>query len=104
MENMETLETKLKNMGLKIWAKGGIKRIYVKSKDVKKLIDFDTLCLENSCLEKNTRAIFKNIDCEGAWLNCDTGQLESKKPTVQAWFEYSEFSERCGYKREKTEY
>lgn len=94
---MSELESTLIGMGLKVWEKGSVKRIYVKADDVKKIIDFDNECEKDAYLEKNTKAIFQRINSEGAWLNCESGKLESKKPTVQNWLETSEFSEKFGY-------
>jgi len=94
---MNNLEKKLIDMGLKVWEKGNVKRIYVKSSTIKSIMDFDSEIKKDSYLEKNTKAIFSRIDSDGAWLNCETGKLESKKPTVQNWFQNSEFKNLFGY-------
>lgn len=85
------------DMGGKLWEKGEICRIYVKSEVIKKLIDFDAECKKNCYLAKNTKAIFQRIDSEGAWLNCNTGKFESKKVTVQTWFEQCQYADKFGY-------
>ena len=94
---MQTLQNQLIEKGLKIWEKGNVKRIYVKADTIKKIIDFEENCQGDSFLEKNTKAIFQRINSNGAWLNCDNDKFESKKATVQNWFENSEFSEKFGY-------
>lgn len=87
-----TTEQKLIELGAKIWEKESIKRIYVKSALIKKLINFAEECKKDAYLEKNTKAIFARIDKEGAWFNCDSQKFESKKASVQDWFDTSEFN------------
>tara|TARA_R110002012_G_scaffold38628_1_gene107279 strand:+ start:29 stop:313 length:285 start_codon:yes stop_codon:yes gene_type:complete len=94
---MTNLENTLIEMGLKVWEKGAVKRIYVKADTIKQIIDFDYECKINEFLEKNTKSIFSDINNEGAWLNCETGKLESRKPRVQAWFRTSPYAEKFGY-------
>jgi hypothetical protein len=84
-------EEQIINAGGKKWSKGDIERVYVKSDCLKSLINFDMLCEEDKYLEKNTKALFQRVNSEGAWFNCKTNQLESKKVSVQAWFDSEEF-------------
>lgn len=91
------LDEKLIEMGCKVWEKGAVKRIYIKSDTIKKLINFDSECAKNSYLEKNTKAIFQRIDSEGAYFCFKSNKIESKKVSVQDWFENDEFSSTFGY-------
>lgn len=83
--------------GGKYWEKGNIQRVYVKSDQIKKLINWEKEIEKDSYLEKNTKAIMQRINSEGAWLNVKTKKIESRKATVQNWFETSEFSSIFGY-------
>lgn len=78
--------------GGKEWSKGALNRVYVKSEVVKKLIDFDKQC-EDSYFEKNTKAIFQRIDSNQTWFNVKTGKFESKKVSVDAFFNTGIYSE-----------
>lgn len=71
--------------GGKLWEKGNIHRVYIKSNVVKKLIDFEKQC-EDSYFEKNTKSIFKRMDSNQTWFNVETGLFESKKTTVDNFF------------------
>lgn len=94
---MSNTKEKLLEMGCKIWSKSNVSRVYVKAEHVKKLINFEAKCAVDCFLEKNTKAIFQRINSEGAWFNVESNKLESKKASVQYWFETSEFKELFGY-------
>lgn len=87
MKTAEQIKTDLTNLGAKVWEKGSIKRIYVKSTHIKSLIDFDAQCEKDSYFEKNTKSIFSRINSEGAWFDLAENCFDSKKPSVRCWLQ-----------------
>jgi len=81
------------NAGGKEWKKANMHRIYVKSNVVKKLINFEKKCEGDSYFEKNTKAIFQRMDSNQTWFNVDTKTFESKKVSVDTFFNSSVYSD-----------
>ena len=75
----------LLNMGLKVWEKGSMKRIYINKAE--QFVEFaEKAGLDMAYIE--CRSAFVNrINSNPTWFDCKTGKFESKKVTVNTLFE-----------------
>lgn len=75
----------LLEMGLKIWEKGAMKRIYINKAE--QFVEFAQKAgLDMDYIE--CRSAFVNrINSNPTWFDCKTGKFESKKVTINTLFE-----------------
>lgn len=81
----ESIETKLLAMGLKVWEKGSMKRIYInKAEQFMEFAERANLDMEYIAVRMH---FVNRISSNKTWFDCNTNKFKSEKVTINTLFE-----------------